>query len=156
MTVFVLDSGAIIFGVDLKGAVTTNLIIDEVKSRNATWNLETLENDGLEVLTPKSEWLKKAREGAKGSGDLRKLSKADISIIALALELDGIILTDDYAVQNVASILSLKCLPVEKEKIGKVLKWEWLCKKCKKKLESEDECPICGGTAYRRVVRPRL
>lgn len=51
-------------------------------------------------------------ETAQKSGDLPVLSHADIEAIALALPKSATLVTDDYAMQNVAEYLGIKWLSV--------------------------------------------
>lgn len=88
----------------------------------------------------------KVREFAKKSGDLGRLSPVDISVLALAIDLNGTILSDDYSIQNVARIIGIPCNAVGTEGITKVKKWNYKCIGCGKWFkEKEDECPICGS-----------
>ena len=64
----------------------------------------------------------KAFNEAKKTGDFIVLSKADLSLIALAIEFKEkgckpIVLTDDFALQNVCRILKIENNPVFGRKI---------------------------------------
>lgn len=63
----------------------------------------------------------------------------------LDLKEEGVLLTDDYAVQNVASMLGIKVEPVVQKKIKDVLIWQKVCIGCKRKFDSGDICPVCGS-----------
>ena len=85
------------------------------------------------------------KAAAKKSGDIGRLSDVDVTVIALALDLEGIILTDDYSIQNVAKIMGIEYRPVGMKGIKKVEKWNYQCTGCKKWFkENSPECPICG------------
>ena len=89
--------------------------------------------------------VKVVKDVAKKSGDLGRLSDIDITVIALALDLDGIILTDDYSIQNVSKIMNIPYKAVGTEGIKKVEKWNYRCTGCGKWFkENSPECPICG------------
>ena len=100
----------------------------------------------LEVRDPRPESVLKVQEQARASGDLGRLSEVDISILALALETGGKILSDDYSIQNLASIMGLEYMAVGMASIKKVLKWNYRCLGCgrwyKEKLP---DCPVCGA-----------
>jgi UPF0271 protein len=90
--------------------------------------------------------VEKVLRTAKISGDLGKLSRVDITVLALAVDTGGTILTDDYSIQNVSRIMGIPFRPVGKEGIKKVEKWNYKCLGCGKWFkEKTDECPICGS-----------
>lgn len=85
-------------------------------------------------------------EAAKKSGDHGRLSPVDISVLALALDTGGTILSDDYSIQNVSRIMGIPFRPVGMEGIKKVEKWNYQCKGCGKWYkEKMDDCPVCGS-----------
>jgi UPF0271 protein len=85
------------------------------------------------------------------------LSPADFSIVALALELDTVLVTDDFAVANVASVLGVSVIPATPgKKIRETRKWISYCSVCAKTFGGQKECPICGNTLkrkYRKITR---
>lgn len=62
----------------------------------------------IEVINPKKRYVKKVMEEAKKIGFLEKLSDADIEVLALALERNGVILTNDFSIQNLARRLKIR------------------------------------------------
>jgi endoribonuclease Nob1 len=95
--------------------------------------------------TPAS--MKKVEEAARRSGDLGRLSPVDITVLALAIDVNGTILTDDYSIQNIARILNIPCKGIGQEGIKKIEKWNYQCIGCKKWYkEKMNECPICGSS----------
>ena len=103
--------------------------------------------DGLlQVITPSEASIARVQEKALESGDVGRLSEVDISVIALALDTGGKILTDDYSIQNLASMLHLEYMAVGMKSIQKVLKWNYRCLGCGKWYKEQSaECPICGA-----------
>ena len=88
----------------------------------------------------------KVRAAATKSGDSNRLSPTDMTVIALAIDLNGTIWTDDYSIQNVASILGIPYRAVGMAGIKKVVKWNYQCMGCKKWYkEKQPDCPICGS-----------
>ena len=84
---------------------------------------------------------------ATKSGDAGRLSDVDISVIALAIDLGGIVLTDDFSIQNVCSIMKIEYRSVATEGIKKVERWNYRCNGCGKWYkEKTDDCPICGSS----------
>jgi UPF0271 protein len=90
--------------------------------------------------------VEKVKEAARKSGDLGRLSPVDITVLALALDTGGTILSDDYSIQNVSSIMGIPFRPVGMDGIKKVEKWNYQCIGCGKWFkEKENDCPICGS-----------
>ena len=73
-----------------------------------------IESGTLRVLSPSPESVVTVRKVAHP-----KLSETDISVLALALELNDIIFTDDYAVQATARKLGIKFKPLMFEGISR-------------------------------------
>ena len=68
-------------------------VVDELKRHNdprlALWD------DRLRVSDHTKESFDKVKEEARKTGDLGRLSDVDLSVLALALDMDGTILSDD-------------------------------------------------------------
>jgi UPF0271 protein len=93
------------------------------------------------------------KEAASRTGDLEKLSATDIEVIAVALEVKGTIVTDDFAIENVASVLGLKFYGADLKPISREIKWHFRCTGCGKKFSTHTkECPVCGHTV-RRIAK---
>jgi len=99
----------------------------------------------LKICSPSKKSIKKIEEFVKESGD--DLSVTDKKLLALALDFDGIILTEDYDIQNVAKSLGIKFSSIATEGIKEVYKWKKICKGCKKEypMDYEGKCEICGS-----------
>ena len=109
--------------------------------------------DMLRVSDCSEDSLEKVKEEARKSGDLGRLSPVDLTVIALGLDLGGMVLSDDYSIENVCSRLGIKYKPIGTKGIKKVEKWNYQCIGCKKWFkEKMPECPICGSPmkAHRR------
>jgi UPF0271 protein len=90
--------------------------------------------------------MEKVKEEARKSGDLGRLSPVDLTVIALGLDLGGVVYSDDYSIENVCTRLDIQYRPVGTGGIKKVEKWNYQCIGCKKWYkEKMDECPICGS-----------
>lgn len=108
----------------------------------------------IKVSQATSLSLSKVREVAKGTGDSSRLSKTDIELLALALELKAIMATDDYSIQNLASVLGVEFMPMNMKGITKVVRWNYLCTGCGKVFkEPQPDCPVCGSAL--RTTRRR-
>ncbi len=91
-----------------------------------------------------------ARKIAEGTGDLAGLSPVDIEILALALEVQGVLATDDRRLQNCAASAGLPWLGVGEVPMSKVWSWQRRCTGCRREIASESEiidecCPDCGS-----------
>ena len=91
---------------------------------------------------------------AKKTGDYYVLSKTDIDVIALALQLNATIISDDYAIQNVARLMNLKYYGAGIETIKKEIKWKYRCTGCHKIYKNYIEiCPVCGHKTKRYIKK---
>lgn len=91
------------------------------------------------------ESIDKVSETAKKSGDIGRLSPVDITVLALAVDVGGTVMTDDYSIQNVARMMGIPFKAVGQKGISKVEKWNYQCIGCKKWYKEKlPECPICG------------
>jgi UPF0271 protein len=110
-----------------------------------------LDAGSLLVIDPDNRSIEKAKAAAKNTGDYQKLSKADISIIALALQLETTLLTDDYAAANVAKVLKIPVKSSSSKGIKETRKWIAYCSACGKVFGPEaNECPLCGNRLRRK------
>lgn len=111
--------------------------------------------DMLKTSDCSKESLERAIEASKKTGDDGRLSPMDLTVLALALDVNGTILSDDYSIQNTAHVLGLECRPVGTKGITKVAKWSYRCIGCGKWYkQTMPECPICGS-ALRACRRKR-
>ena len=75
-----------------------------------------------------------------------RLSKADISIIALAKESNATLVTDDFAICNLAKTLAIELLNLGTKGIKDTRKWIKFCKSCGKGYPpSQKVCSLCGN-----------
>ena len=76
-----------------------------------------------------------------------------MSIIALCIETKGEIITDDFAISNVAKNLELKISPIMTRGIKDVGKWVHYCPGCRTNHSSGTECPACGTPLKRKLLK---
>ncbi|MBR9682025.1 MAG: hypothetical protein GOV00_04500 [Candidatus Altiarchaeota archaeon] len=133
----VLDAGVFIEGGNLEG-ITPPAVAKETEVPPI-----------VEIVAPNDTKLKAVMETAEKTGDLDVLSRADVEVLALALQIDGIVCTNDFAVQNVAKKLKLEVEGVSRE-ISKEIKWCWYCPACGWKRARKGECERCGTETKRR------
>ena len=158
-----LDAGAFYAGIPFLSSsryCTTQAVLDEVKHIKRSYNaIGTLLDSGLlQVIDPDNNSIEKAAAAAKNTGDLQKLSRADISVIALALHLGLALVTDDYAVANVSAMLQIPIRSTLGKGIKENRKWINYCSACGKMFgPNSKECRICGNTLRRKykVIKPK-
>ena len=144
--VMILDSSALFSMEDLPSddiAVPPG-VVDELRRYNDPrvdrWG------DLLRISECTERSVSKVRDIAIRIGDAGRLSDVDVSVIALAMDLDGIVLTDDFSIQNVCKIMGIEYRSVGTEGIKKVERWNYRCVGCGKWYkEKMNDCPICGS-----------
>jgi len=122
MANYVMDSAVILnnfnfsFGEDVY--FTTNQILDEIIDFRSKQLVEAgLKQGMIKIQEPKKESIFLIKKASNELNIPHKLSSADISILALALDLKFPLLTDDYHIQKVCLKLDLKFDSVFRDKI---------------------------------------
>ncbi len=148
---YVLDASAFIDGFETdEPTATIPRVRDELKDASA-YRFDAMEGSGMHVHIPDDESVERVYGAAKSTGDRGELSETDARLLAAALELDGTLVTDDYAVQNVASELDVAVEVVAKEGIEEQRDWLFQCAGCGREFDEErDRCPICGSELSRK------
>lgn len=149
---YILDTSSILSGIFFEGRkATTPGVIGEIKPGGHSWRLlEFMRNSGLEIISPPEEALEEVKKAAKRTGDYANLSEVDMEVIALAYYKKGLLLTDDYSMQNVARELGLDYKGIMEEGIKEKFYWIYRCRDCGKIFEEfYEECPVCGGVLKR-------
>ncbi|MFM8658611.1 MAG: NOB1 family endonuclease [Candidatus Nitrosotenuis sp.] len=154
----VYDASAFYAGIPFASPVqgiTTTIIFEEIKHIKKNHGaLDTLLETGrLKIQDPDSSSTYTITSAAKKTGDIQKLSKADISAVALAYELKTNLVTDDFAVSNLAKNLGLQVTPIMTKGIKDVGKWIHYCAGCKKEFTGEEFCPNCGNKLNRKLLK---
>ncbi len=154
---YALDAGAFYTGfIFLSSAYryyTTQAIFDEVKHiRRSHGAIEALiESNTLQILNSDRKSIEKAVAAARRTGDYAKLSDADFSIIALALQLEIVLVTNDYAVANVATTLKIPVKSVASKGITHTRRWIAYCSACGRAFgPNAKECRLCGNRLRRK------
>jgi UPF0271 protein len=159
----VLDASAIMggFAPGLSKAelVTTEEVLEETHDLRSKLKLETAVTLGkVKVLEPSGVSVRRVREKVAETGD--RVSVTDIKLLALSLDLRGkgaVLLTDDYAIQNLASLLNIPYQKVSMPGIKEVLRWVSVCPACEKTYApSVSECPACGSSLTRKSKKTEL
>ncbi len=113
----------------------------------------------MKIKAPTSTSLTEVFARATKLGDKVVLSKTDTSILALALDLSKeglapVIVSDDYAVQNVAESLSLAYQSLATIGIRQKFNWVLYCPACYRKYPTGDTevCLVCGTRLKRKPL----
>lgn len=159
MPIYILDSTVFLEGaLDSlpEGAkVTVYEVAEELKSGRAIIELDKMIKSGLELLEPEEKFVLEAKKISGKTQD--RVSKTDLKVIALALqfqsrEKDALVVSDDYAVQNICKRENIKFLPLTKRGIKRELEWVGRCKACGAPMAG-DECAVCGHKEKRFVPK---
>ena len=156
--IHVLDSTAFFRGIPFQGTgryYTTYHVMDEVGSRGIGAQLI---HSRVQVTEPSKESLQKVKQVSAKTGDSKSLSEADASILAVSLDLasaggDVTLVTDDFAVRNVAEVLGVG-LSETNVRGGewKQITWITYCKGCGKQYPDPKAtiCDVCGTKLSRK------
>jgi len=145
---YVLDSSVLLSGKDLllDDMYCTPEVLREVRSKGPTVQLMSMIETKVEVRSPSEEAMAKVSELAGKTGDVKRLSPTDIGVLALAVDLQATILTDDYSIQNVADEMGLAYRGLSFPNIQKKIEWGYRCKGCGRHFDEwKKECPVCGS-----------
>jgi endoribonuclease Nob1 len=129
---------------------TVPSVIDELKDIRAKGNFEKLCAQGLRVQSPTDESSRRVIAVAKTTKDVTVISPTDRDLLALALDLEADLYTDDFAIQNIALVLGVKTIPILQRKARRV-HWKYRCSGCGRYADHDGECPVCGAAIKRKL-----
>ncbi|MFH0815552.1 MAG: nucleic acid-binding protein [Methanobacteriota archaeon] len=146
---YVLDSSALLSGKPtppICDCIVSPSVVAEVRKGRAGRNLDFLLEAGLEVREPSAERVSAVHAAAIKTGDSLRVSPADVEALALAFETGWTLLTDDYSMQNLATVMNVQFQAVSQRGISQVWGWVRRCRGCRKEWpEGVAECPDCGS-----------
>lgn len=117
--------------------------------------LDYLLETGLRLVPPTLANLRRVEEAAGKTGDDRRLSPVDLDVLAVALDVHGTIHTDDYSIQNVASVLDIPFRGIAQAGISEVITWVYRCRGCGRIYpDVVKECTVCGSEVKQVKARP--
>ena len=156
----VLDATAFYAGIPFSSQSThyvTTLVFDEIKHIKKNHNaLQILiDSNRLLVRQPQADFQERVEKCAQKTGDIHSLSKQDISCIALSLELNTELISDDFAVLNVSNKLGINTIPLMTNGIKVVGRWIFYCPACKKDFSDEKNCLLCGNKLKKKLVKTK-
>jgi len=138
--------------IPMGNAITTPEVVAEVRSVVGRCVLEVAISEGLTVQPTREECVEHAQRLTEALGDLPKLSRADLSVIAKALEVGGTVVSDDYDVQNVCAKLGIPFRSVVQKGIEKSRQVVHVCPACRRKWRRGGACPVCGTPLRTRML----
>jgi UPF0271 protein len=148
---FAVDASFFFSEATLQGEIfTPPSVAEELEDVRSRCRLEALLASGLSVVSPSSESVRKVTAAAGETGDVTRLSPADTDLLALSLDLGAVIVTDDYAIQNVAQRLGLGIKGILQRK-ARPRRWKFLCPGCNRRYSAAGTCPVCGSPLSRSL-----
>ena len=167
MKVLVLDTSALVMGLNPSAidspTYSVPSVADElIQGTLAYARFRTSQDSArLTVKKPSLSSLSLVEEASSKVGDVGVLSKADREVLALALDLREsgllpVIVSDDYAIQNVSETLGVEHASLSTFGIARKFDWIYYCPACFRRYKLEDAkrpCRVCGTRLKRKVVR---
>ncbi|ABN69827.1 Nucleotide binding protein, PINc [Staphylothermus marinus F1] len=140
---------------------TVPRVVDEVRDQENKEALELgIETKMIEVIEPREDFRRKTIIKARKIGEHVSLSKTDIDVAALSLQLKTIhdkviVFTDDYSLQNLLYHMGIPFKPLRTKGIRKARKYRVYCPVCGyvPADPSEDTCPICGSKLVKKHMK---
>jgi endoribonuclease Nob1 len=129
---------------------TTPSVVAELVDLRSKCRFEVLSAEGLSIREPEPSALTEVRQMSAKSGDLPVLSQTDFDLLAVAVETGGVIVTDDFALQNVARHLGIQTKPILQRPARKRT-WKFRCCGCGRYSDREGECQVCGAPVKRTL-----
>ena len=149
---YILDTCAFLTQNHPKGEIATiSEIESELNNRQSKQYFTNMREIGLKIREPKVDSIDKIRIKSKETGDLGVLSSIDLKILALAYEMQGTIVSDDFAIQNVALYMEIGFTSCSGNEIKELRKWKYRCSACRaERKEKVDVCSVCGSEKISR------
>jgi UPF0271 protein len=152
-------------GLDPLGLEFESYSVPEVKDElrqqtGPTYRLSVSTASGkVKIQSPSKESVNEVLDEARALGDKVVLSRTDTSVVALALDLgkEGkmpVIVSDDYAVQNVAEALKLNYQSLATFGIRQKFNWILYCPACFRQYPNGEtqDCSVCGTKLKRKPI----
>jgi UPF0271 protein len=165
--VLVLDTSALVMGLNPSGLELPTYSVPSVMEELIPDTLPytrfaaSQESGRLTVKKPTASSLHRVEEASTKVGDVGVLSRADLEVLALALDLSerGLsptIVSDDYAIQNVSETLGVEHASLATFGITRKFDWIYYCPACFRRYSAKDAakaCRVCGTRLKRKVVK---
>lgn len=154
----VLDASAFYSGLPFTSettSYTTPQILDEIQHIKGKYDMTQvlIDTGRLKIAEADEQDIKIVKDLARQTNDITKLSKQDISVLALCKNLNGELITDDFAMSNVAKTMKINVIPIMTKGIKHVGKWIYYCPRCKVNFNGVTNCDRCGGILNRKLLK---
>ena len=147
----VLDASAFVHDYTTDDRTASVPEVAEELTGETAYRFDAEEGAGMRVHVPADETVARVRRAAGDTGDDGVLSRTDRRLLAAALELDAVLVTDDYAVQNVAETLDVETEVIARDGIEERRDWRFQCRGCGREFDDDEgRCPICGSELTRK------
>ncbi len=163
MRVLVLDTSAFIMGFN-PSPMGHTFTVDAVEKELSLGTIAQLrlrlsqEKGDLTVQPPSDRARDMVESTSRQLGERRYVSEADRDVVALAFDLkdsglDPLIVSDDYAVQNLAEHLGLAYGSLANFGIVHRFRWVMYCPACHRRFKPPEKiCRVCGTGLKRKVL----
>jgi UPF0271 protein len=147
----VLDASAFVHDYHAEGDLVTIPMVREELEDESGYRFDALEGGGMRLHVPDEGAVETVERAARTTGDATELSRTDARLVAAAFELGATLVTDDYAMQNVADELGVEVEVVAREGIDERRDWQHQCQGCGRVYDEHHErCPVCGSDLSRK------
>jgi UPF0271 protein len=148
---YVLDASAFINEYHTTEDIATIPMVREELEDESAYRFDAMEGSGMHIHIPQDGAVERVQRAADETGDADELSNTDVRLIAAAFELDARLVTDDYAMQNVAEHMDVSVEVIAQDGIAEQRNWKFQCQGCGREFdENKDRCPICGSELTRK------
>ncbi|MDP6703560.1 MAG: hypothetical protein QF760_03430 [Candidatus Thalassarchaeaceae archaeon] len=117
----------------------------EELSRVAPDRLALLDAVEVNWASPGDAAIEAAGKLAMQTGDIAGLSSTDLNLLALAMEHEAILFTDDYRLQNLCGKGGIPWASVSTRGISAIWSWEVRCSGCGVEQEIPSQTPLTKG-----------
>lgn len=147
----VLDASAFIHGYETDEQIASVPAVGAELEGEHAYRFQAKAGGGMLVHGPNGATLDRVEQAAYQTGDHQELSETDSRLLAAAVELDATLVTDDYAMQNVAGELGVSVESIAREGIEEHREWIFQCQGCGREFDdNRDRCPVCGSDLTRK------
>ncbi|QLG61303.1 NOB1 family endonuclease [Halorarum salinum] len=147
----VLDSSAFIHEYHTDEPTASIPMVQEELEGEHAFRFDAMEGAGMHIHVPDAQTVDQVRRASGETGDAGELSETDTRLLAAAFELDATLVTDDYAMQNVADKLGVDVEVIAREGISERRDWTFQCAGCGREFDEDQErCPVCGSDLSRK------
>tara|TARA_B100001123_G_scaffold11578_1_gene13732 strand:- start:180 stop:659 length:480 start_codon:yes stop_codon:yes gene_type:complete len=149
----ILDTCAFLSQTHPDGKIATaNGIEDEIVNRQSKQYYSNLKSKGLKIVEPQNDSIEYVEKVAQRTGDLDVLSSIDLKILALGHEFEGIIISDDFSIQNAALHMKLEVISCSGNEIKELRVWKYKCSACNRiSKDKKESCEVCGSEDIFRI-----